>query len=78
MKPENKIPLILIQNLLAQYTNDPDPEGVFDAAWYMWKRYCYRHHIHDIPFFAQTRKKGWLTRAQANQFWKYMTGKKRF
>ena len=69
MKTDNKITLIDIQNRLAQRTQDPDPEGAFDAAFYLWKHYCLRHKIHKTQFFSQALKKGWLKREHADHFW---------
>jgi len=78
MKQENKIPLIDIQHRIAKHTNDPDPEGAFDAAFYMWKQYCLRHQIHKRQFFSQALKKGWIRREHADHFWNCITGQDRF
>ena len=72
MKPENKIPIPDIRSRLAQRINDPDPEGAFDAAWYMWRQYCKRHRIHNSSFFSQALKKGWLQRTNVDHFWRYI------
>ncbi len=72
MKPENKIPIPDIRSRLSQRINDSDPEGAFDAAWYMWRQYCRRHRIHNSPFFSQALQKGWLQRTDADHFWWYL------
>ena len=69
MHSENKIPLSQIQNRIAERTNDPDPKGAFEAAFYMWKWHCIRHQIHKRQFFSQVLQKGWLKREHADHFW---------
>ncbi len=69
MTDANKIPLSDIQARIAERTNDSDPKGAFDAAFYLWKHYCLRHHIHKTQFFSQALKKGWLRREHADHFW---------
>lgn len=78
MKSENKIPIPDIRSRLASRINDPNPEGAFDAAWYMWKKYCLRHGIHKQQFFSQNLKKGWISREHANHFWWCMTGENHY
>ena len=78
MRTDNKIPLTDIQARLNARTKDPDPQGEFDAAFYMWKHYCIRHNIHKRQFFSQTLNKGWLKREHADHFWNCITGLNHF
>ena len=78
MKQENKIPISDIRARLNERTKDPDPEGEFDAAFYMWKNYCLRHNIHKPQFFSQALQKGWLKREHADHFWTCLTGENPF
>lgn len=78
MKQDNKITLAEFAARLQKRTNDPDSEGAFDAAFYMWKQYCLRHHIHKPQHFSQTLKKGWLRRDLADHFWWCITGENHF
>jgi hypothetical protein len=78
MKQENKIPISELIARLQAHTNDPEPESAFDAAFYMWKQYCLRHHIHKRQFFSQNLQKGWIRREHADHFWNCITGQERF
>ena len=78
MKAENKIPISELIARLQAHTPDPDPQGAFDAAFYMWKQYCLRHHIHKPQHFSQTLSKGWIRRDLADHFWWCITGESHF
>ena len=78
MRAENKIPITELCARLNAHTPDPDPEGAFDAAFFMWRHYCLRHKIHKAQFFSQALQKGWLVREHADHLWSYITGENHF
>ena len=78
MKTENKVLISDIRTRLHKRMKFDNPKEAFEKAWYMWKQYCLRHHIHKSQFFSQTLKKGWIRREHADHFWWCMTDENHF